>query len=426
MAYVAKPKRISKIKWKIIVPLFVVISVGLVMGYRYQQKKAAAAVNTFGICELNNIDTLALVKNYENQYEIQEFLFYGETLNFFSSPYELNSSDDLYGKTISLINLCTQEENVYMVENKVDGQIPLEDLDDGVYEIFVNKSLDQLRMTYPEEVSEVFYTVTRNNTNKKITIKADQSMFSDENNPQILTANYLYLIVETVSQPEDYYDIIIDPSAHDIDGGYSVDDGYRANGLIEAEENLRLANLLKDDLTAMGLKVLLARTDDEVVNSYGVDGKLYRGYQAHCRYYIDINQMAANNTNYRGTKIYYSNYSSNKLAMSVLKSIIENTSLVTTDTSLLSGALTTSLVDEFDGNKMIRESGGKILKAGVFSEKSAENASFNKDNIYGMQTISIAYIYLTNLEDVTIWNDEIDNIAYQTALGIAQYLRIGE
>jgi N-acetylmuramoyl-L-alanine amidase len=423
MRYIAKKQKNTYLKWKILIPLFMLVISGLYFYNQYQEKQELALVDTYGICGLNNIDTRKKVNNYSGVYQIKDYFFYGETLNIYSNNYEMNMDDNLIGKTVSLINMCTDQELVYMIEKKVDGQIPLEDLENGVYELFLNQSLDQKRIVYPSELNQIFYTVSRNGSNKKITIKTDKQMFDDYASEQYLNDYYIYIIVEDADQPEEYYDIIIDPSNNTKDGGYVVEYGYQANGLIEAEENLKVAEYLQADLESMGLKVLLTRTGTEVVDSYGVDGRLYKGYNANCRYYIEIGQKAASNSNYRGTKIYYSAHASNKLGSIISKQLINNTSLLMVG-SANNGVEATGLYDGYDGMKMIRESGGIALNAGTFSEQSELNASFNKDNIFGMHTITIEYIYLTNVEDVEVWNNEIENIAKETANGIAKYLGI--
>ena len=423
MSYVPKREKKRYLKWKIIIPLFMLVAAGAWFYNDYLEKQEAEQVNTYGICGLNNLGTRDIISNFEDTYQIKDYFFYGETLNIYSNEYEMNGDDELIGKTVSLVNLCNGEELVYMLENKVDGQIPLEDLDVGVYELFLNDSLEQKRIVWPEKLNQVFYTVSRNGTSHRISISADQGMFDDYENESYLDDYYIYITVEEAEEPDDYYDIIIDPGNQTKDGGYVVEYGFEANGLVEAAENLRVAELLKEDLEALGLKVLLSRTGDEVVNSYGVDGKLWRGYEGHCRYYIEIGQRAANNSSYRGTKIYYSAHASNKLATIIARTVTENTGLVMAD-SASDGVSDAGLYDGYDGMKMIRESGGKALDAGTFSEQSEENASFNEGNIYGMHAVSIEYIYLTNLEDVNVWNSEIDEIAQETANGIAKYLGI--
>jgi len=423
MSYIPKKQKNTYLKWKVLIPLFMLVVCSVYLYNDYQNKKELELVDTYGICNLNNIDTKEKINNYTDVYEIKDYFFYGETLNIYSDEYVMNMDDYLIGKTVSLVNLCTDEELVYMIEKKVDGQIPLEDLDIGVYELFLNESLEQKRIVYPEELNQVFYTVSRNGTNKKITIKTDKQMFDDYDSENYLNDYYIYIVVEEEQQPDDYYDVIIDPSNNTKDGGYVVEYGYQANGLVEAEENMKIAELLKSDLEEMGLKVLLTREGSEVVDSYGVDGRLYKGYSAHCRYYIEIGQKAASNTNYRGTKIYYSAHASNKLGVIISNQLVSNTSLVMVGTSN-NGVENAGLYDGYDGMKMIRESGGLALAAGTFSEQSEINASFNKDNIYGMHAITIEYVYLTNTEDVDVWNNEIDNISKQTAIGIGKYLGI--
>ena len=76
---------------------------------------------------------------------------------------------------------------------------------------------------------------------------------------------------------------------------------------------------------------------------------------------------SATNVNLRGTDIVYSSFSSNRMASTVLKSIVENTSLTYAReaTGSASGTSTGEDGTAYDGQKIIRESGGRILGADI-------------------------------------------------------------
>ena len=81
---------------------------------------------------------------------------------------------DLFaGKTVILRNVCSGLDFVYMMEKNADGQIPLEDLDEGFYQVFIMQDLKEKQLISAEKLHDTFYTVTRTTTNKKIELIAD-------------------------------------------------------------------------------------------------------------------------------------------------------------------------------------------------------------------------------------------------------------
>ena len=201
-----------------------------------------------------------------------------------------------------------------------------------------------------------------------------------------------------------------------------------AFSLIEANETLRLALLLKEELEKSGLKVYLTRDDHEdVVDLYGVDGRLYQAYQVQAKYYIELNMMYSSNEAIRGSTAHYSRYASNRFATLVFKSYLDNTTLVPRGTSTngnLDGVKAAPSYEGYDAIPVIRESGGRILGAGTMSEASMENAIFNKDARIGMQSLSLDLIYISNQEDVDYFTQNLETLSLNLSQGIIDYLRI--
>ncbi|MFI3284196.1 MAG: N-acetylmuramoyl-L-alanine amidase [Erysipelotrichaceae bacterium] len=419
----APPKH--KIAWKrifVMITLILGISVG---HYLYQDYNTQISQDSYGICGWNNIDTRKNIENPIYTYEVKDYLFYGETLNLYSEEYQLNVDDYFYGKSLTLVDICSGEKSVYIMDRTIDGQIPLEVLEEGTYAIYLNQDVDMYQLYFSKEMSDTIYTVTRNGENYRIYLFADENRFNDEDEDPFLEENFLYIEVSKEELPEDTYDVIIDAGHSSMDSGWSVDYGYESNGLIESEETYSLAILLKEDLEALGLKVLLTRNEiSDVIDSYDLDGRLYLGYMANAKYYFDIQGNGSVGTYYGGTQVIYSSFSSNNLASTIYQTIVNNTSLYASNSYSSTGPVASGLSDGYDGRMMIRESGGRILGAGTFSEASATNAFFNKESRFGMQAITIEYFYLTNPIDVEIWNNEIESIAQATADGFARYLGI--
>ena len=389
----------SKLRWKSFLLLFIACCILAYGGRWLMTRQQKQQVTTYGVCGMTNIETRAMFENQTDDPEqlvtLQDYLFYGETLNLYHEAYDRQQQDLFIGKTVILRNLCTGLDFVYMMEKNADGQIPLEDLDEGFYQVFILQDLKEKQVYTEEKIRDSFYTVTRDNTNRKIELIADSSLFNELQEQDFLKKNYLFIQVSTEKQPEEWIDIMIDPGGMNRDNGY-VDRGVHGNDLLASEENYRMAVLLKEKLEAYGLKVEITRDSDEVVNSYGVDGRLERAYRKNARYYINIEMKSAVNPNLRGTDIVYSSFCSNRMAATVLKSIVEQTSLIPAReiTGTASSTVTSEDGLEYDGHKMIRESGGKILGAGMYSESSRENASFAAENRRGMQALTIQYAFL--------------------------------
>ncbi len=421
------PKK-NKINWISVLIVFVVVISFFAVLQFIQSYERKEEINYYGICGYNDRQTRELLENeaVENKLSISDYLYYGETLNLYQDSYQLSQNDEMHGKTIILKNLCTNEELVYILEKQVDGQIPVENLEVGFYSVLMLEDIDTYHLYFEDEVYDEFYTVTRNETNKKITLMADKTMFDDmEDAESYLDKHYLYLSVEEEINSE-VVDIVIDPGHFSNDAGNYVEKGLTVNGRTEAEETYKVAELLAAELEKYGFNVLVTRNSStDIVNSYGVNGRLYKGYETNAKYYVDIQMKSASNSNVRGTQVIYSTFSSNRFAQTVYKSIVEGTSLVTTGNGSVEGVLPGGLLDGYDGRMMIRESGGRILGAGTFSEKSQEeNAKFAAENRYGMQAITIEYAYLSNPIDMQIWDSELDVIAEKTAEGIARYLGV--
>lgn len=130
---------------------------------------------------------------------------------FITKSYNRNGQDLFAGKTVILRNVCSGLDFVYMMEKNADGQIPLEDLDEGFYQVFIMQDLKEKQLVSHEKLHDSFYTVTRENTNKKIELIADQNLFDNPDEEPFLQKNYVFVQVSTQPQPEDWIDVMIDP-----------------------------------------------------------------------------------------------------------------------------------------------------------------------------------------------------------------------
>lgn len=421
-------KTSSKHPWIVLgISLTIILGLFLYWSFNFNKEEEPLA---FLVCNQSYAQTQNMFESmdFESSLVFKDYLIYGETLNIYAEDYVLGQVDPFVGKTLVLKNLCDGYEWVYMLEKNIDGQIPLELLPEGFYELYIVEDLQRKRLVSMEDVYLNFYPIARENEALEVTLLA-QNTFGNADEPIELKQRYFFLDVHKVqsSSVDTIYDIVIDPAhSSNLNGG--IERGRSAFGLIEANETLRLALLLKEDLEKAGLKVFLTRDDHEdVVDLYGVDGRLHQAYQVQAKYYLELNMMYSSNEAIRGSTINYSRYASNRFATLVFKSYLDKTTLVARGTSTngnIDGVKLAPSYEGFDAIPVIRESGGRILGAGTMSEASMENAGFNKDARIGIQSLSLDLIYISNQEDVDFFTQNLELLSANLSQGILDYLRI--
>jgi N-acetylmuramoyl-L-alanine amidase len=429
-----QPKAVSrrrrKLKWKYIIPVILLAMLLVYVAGSLLWPNGAEKPVVKTICDYNAQQSREKVSPIHSPVtELNDYFVYGETLNIFNSPYELGKKDLFIGKTIILINQCTGLERVYMLESTVDGQIPMEDLEEGFYEVFVMINLQRHRVVSNEIFTDSFTTIRRNGSFNYVDLIADRYLLeNDSEGDPTMDKNYLFLhVYNALEEDEDVYDIVIDPAHLHKDLGYT-DFGYRVNDVIEANEMLRMALLLKAEFEQYGLKVLLTREGEEIVDTYNIDGRLHRAYLSNAKYYIEIQAVGAGNNNVTGMQVVYSSFASPRLPSAVFRHLLDQTDLKSTGirgTGSIPGVVPSGRSDGFDGRMVIRESGGIALSAGNYSQKARdENYSFAGESRLGLHTVTIEYMYITHAPSVVQWNSQIQNYAVATAEGYANYLNL--
>jgi len=427
------PRRRSKLKWRVIIPSFILIVLsGNILFNLLFPKELLIDTPSFVICDYSYTKTQSVLNElvYEDKIELKDYLFYGETLNIYNNIYDINQADYFIGKTIKLRNICDNSEWVYMLGKNADEQIPLENLPNGFYELFVVDSLKEKRLITSSELYDEFYTVRRNGLNKKIDLISDKDLLKDkEDSLPIMDENYFFIQVTDQTLENDnseVYDVYLD-AAHNTESYNFVDKGRTVNDLVEANELYRITLAVKEKLEEKGLKVLLAReNEDSVINQYGIDGRLYKAYQANVKHYIEFNLNFTTNEETRGSRIIYSSYSSNKFATALFKSFISTPGLVPygrqTSTNI-AGVVASSRYNNLDSYPVIREAGGRILSAGTISDLAIEqNSEFNKDERKGIQSVSLEVFFISSPLDVNVYQNEFDQMVNNIVNGYLKYL----
>ncbi len=424
-----EPRQYNKKFIKMVV-FIVLLCVGLVSGYVYMNQEEDS-INNYKLDNLTHEETKSkLEKEYTNTFSVSDYLFYGECLNLFQEAYQLDALDEIVGKSLILKDITSNKEYSFVLGTSVDTQIVLSSLHEGMYEVFIIEDLVEKRVVYTTSVQDEIKTVTNENGNCLVSLIADEAYFEDKKIN--VSENYMFLQVEETTLEAHEYDIILDPAGNDHDFNiWTVNEGNTGNGLTEYIESYTAAVLLKEALEDKGLKVLITREQDEVMNSYGDGGRLHQAYQASAKYYFKLG-FSSSELNYSGLDISYSAHTSGRLATQVLYELEKNSNIKLCSVySLNTDGLIAPIVIEgidgkivYDQNLIIRESGGKATGASKFSENADVGTGFfAKDNPYGMQTLSINLGYLTSDEDVTYWVNNKEE--YMGVISDALYSYIG-
>lgn len=428
MKYAPKARR----KWnlKIVIPLLIVAIITITFGAQHLLQNNEDE-KKYTVCKLTHEKSKEeLEKKNERTYTLSDYLFYGESLNLYKDAYNVASVDDLAGKSVILKDICSSKEYSYVIRSTIDSQIVLNNLTAGFYEVYVVEDLIEKRAVFSGNVNDRITTLARNGKRYEVNLLADTEYFNEREIN--MDQNYLFIIVNESKANEDLYDIAIDPAAYDKDYTWTVNKGSEGNGLVEYQETYKAAELLKEKLEANGLKVLIVRDENEELNSYGNDGRLERAYNAKAKYYIKLH-FEESEVNYDGMDIYYSGHSNGSFSKQIIYYLSRNSGvkLSAVYNTVDPGNIQCMLYEGSDGrnvydaNLAIREAGGKATQAGMYSKNAQEGtAFFAKDNVYGMNAISINLGYLTSKSDVDYWVNHRDEYMNALSEGIISYLNL--
>lgn len=435
MAYAPRKKQF-KVRWKFVTPcillLFLIIYFLFNLFYQPEEED-----KRYAICSISPSSTeKKLNKSFQDTYSLSDYFYYGESLNLFQKPYDVENADDIVGKTIELVDVCNKD-NMYQLsmEGTIDRKLSLEEIKPGFYEVYVVDQLVKKRAVYSTDLYDNhFTTVKRNGKVNRISLIANQDLLKDYNKK--LKDRYLFIEVKEEKPNTDDYDIMIDPSKYNKDYTYYVERGAEGNGVLEYEENYQAAIELKKELEKYGLRVGITRNQiEDVVNTYGRKGRLAKAYRSNARYYFHLGLSEDSSSEVKGMEIYYSSHSSAVLANSLLYDLKENTKLVGNplyaydekSVGVIQLSQFTGLDNRtvYDNDMVIRETGGKATQAGMYSENTLKGtASFAKDNLYGIQTINIYFGYVTNSDDMAYWKQNRPIIMKEMAASIAKSLNL--
>jgi hypothetical protein len=436
---IKKPKLNIKwkaIRWNAVIPMFICafliiyLLVSLIIGLFF---KGGKDMDIYRIGKYSGRQTYEMIKKEDrnNPVPVYDYNFYGESLNLYFDYYSLDLpySNTLRDKTIVLKDFCS--DKVITLEgfsDKADGQIDLAGLPDGFYGVYLLEGEISERVYLNQTVSfdDEFHTVLRNGNSRHIELLANKALFDPADAQEsLLDRDYLYIKVETdAAEAYSQYDIAIMTSPA-MSGDAAVSPkGEEKNGIVESEQMYQLAQAVSEKLTAAGYKVLILKdSHDENTIYYGTEGLLKRAVDAGVKYMIHLD-MEIDSTI---PGVIYSNYTTNSFARSIFTRLMNATELFSDESRLHPCKLvTSSLLNDgltYDQDWVIREAGGAVLGGGRFSATSARNASFEANNVYGINTVSIRLCNIRDKAAVERWLNNKDAAAGAIAEGIIEYLK---
>lgn len=381
---------------------------------------------------------------------VDQIYIYGTHMNIYgkiSDFYDIEEMsmvlyDESVAKTYNLEYEYIDDVVSYHLSDNINGGIDLEDIDIGNYRVLIKVKSNGKTYYYSLYNKTTYnfmdyYTITRNNKNKHITIES--------------TLTNIKVNVKKCKLPNDVYDITID-------AGHGGDDsGAIKNDVYESYINLEVALKVKEYLENLGLKVILTRDGNynpgniPGISAYGKGGRISIGYESKSKFFISIhsNNLPLNpSTN--GVEIYTSDNNSKELAKIFADNIVKEVGInystkkyQKVDNGVYVRNFTTSeikdLKKEFSkkGYKMyetittktqyyyvIRETGGIITGSYVDGRNKSYAANDYMNSNVGLDGYLIEMGYMTNSNDLKLLLNKKDEYAKAISNSIKEYLNI--
>lgn len=428
--YVPKKRRLN---YKIVVPLVVLFLLLAYVVHSVFFAKQQEDETGFVMCGMSRYETRQFLKERQAIYEekgtttFEDYGMYGESLSFYETIYNSKQPDKMLGKTVFLTNLCSKDlqgQHTYLMGKELDTRIYIGNLEDGVYEVDLLEDIEYSRLMSNSVVDETFYSVRRDGFIKRVRLVSDKTLFDVETD-KVLKEHYTYLIVDTIEDNNEV-DVVIDPQGGTLYDNGTVNYGHTYKNMNEYNELYTMALKVKSELERHGLRVAITRDNQSGINAFGEGGRIHNAYKSGAKYYVQLRLETSGSQMDRGLLALYSNFSTNRFANNLIKSLTSHTSMQVTpyiDGDNMAGVFQTQFSDGLDYSDIIRETGGKFTGAAT---KNIYDTlmSFAKEERHGMQTVSLLYGYMTNEKDLDVWNSQQDALGKATAEGILNHLRI--
>ena len=253
--------------------------------------------------------------------EVNRFTIYGKHLNL-EGTLPTNESEEEKKYTVVLKN--DKEEkiiptiidgDIFKLSNNINDGINLETMKIGDYVLMlkeINTNSYYTLINKTEYHDNVYYTITKNKKNNKITF------------PELTFDKFNYWtinIVDTVL-PDDVYDVVIDP------GHGGVDTGASNGSYHESRFTLDYGKTLAEALREEGLKVKLTREEDVKIDHYGEGSRTGIPYEVKAKLMLSVHLNSSNSSKQKGVEIYTAYNDNYDFAKSIAKNIVDEVGTV--------------------------------------------------------------------------------------------------
>lgn len=285
----------------------------------------------------NNIENIDIFEGMEfKEAKVEKYTVYGTHLNLDIKAENIEEIKNIFEAKLLFKNSKGQDLEynldykledtniLFFTSSNINTGINLEDID--VEEYYSILKISTKELVENEEVVKYYYynivnnteydnveyyTITREESNKKIDIS-----FSKIPNKDI---NTLYVLTKECKLPEDVYDIVIDA------GHGGTDEGTSGNGYTESEVTLEYALMLKKKFEKLGLKVKLTRDNNDIrMDTYGEGGRYVIANEVKAKLLLSVHLNSSIDSSVCGVEIYSPNNSDLTFPKNLAKSLVEN------------------------------------------------------------------------------------------------------
>lgn len=362
---------------------------------------------------------------FEENIEVQDFTIYGNSLVFYDRTFSPLETDTFFGRSVTLRNIKDGSTITTAFTGGADAGIDLEQLPQGVYEVYLSDGYTPKRAYMPETTLPKQFVTTRNDgTVKKINIVASPNYLSKFNLQS--DKPYLFLSVTESEPVETAADVVIDPMGY---GSAAMDEQSQedrlADGFSEYEQSWILAGKIRQRLESAGLKVIYSQSQSDDFSYQGDPSRVSAGYDAQAKVYLSLGMV---NEDFNFPFVVSSPFTNGKLGNMIVQELNAygvQLETVSTLTQLNAGNGYDQLSYDqnmqnspFSVTASIRETGGKVTSAGK-EEGWQSNAKYS--DAYGMNAVFFAYASTASPSSRTYYLEHVDAIADGIAKGILDY-----
>lgn len=407
--------------------LLIISSVGIYFAFFKQEDKGPVLYDTYSVCNLNGTQTQELFDSRE-QLETEQFsdaFFYGESLTITKNPYVLTEKNAYIGDTFQLTNLCTNEIHSFLMTSNLDTNIELSKLPIGFYTVDIQENLKGKTLVSNEKLDLELITVSRNDKRLKIEVIANKDLLTNiYTGEPYLKEHQLFLQVSEIDVDKLIADVYLDPAFNHHDFS-TINRGYVSETFIGSDETYKFATDVKQKLETYGIVVGLTRKDDlEIVNTYGIDGRVERSMKSKTKYMVELNFGTEYNKTLQGVRAFGSTLATTNFQQLLLQPFVDANLPVYTGTRNQMGVYKNSKTNGLDTINLLRESGGKALFAGQFSERSQLENKYAINNPNGVHTVRLDVLLSSYDKFEELFKENYNQLVDATVKGILNQLEI--